>query len=123
MSAAAGVGIAALYGASAVALGAFGAHGLRSRVAAELLVTWETAAHYHQLHAVALLALALFTAATGKATTWPTALIAAGTLVFSGSLYLLVLTGQRWLGAITPLGGVLLIAGWLSLFGLVRVRA
>jgi uncharacterized membrane protein YgdD (TMEM256/DUF423 family) len=101
---------------SAVALGAFAAHGLRSRISPELLGTFEVAARYHMYHA-----LALFAVAWG-ATRWPggAALLAgwlfvAGTVVFSGSLYLLALTGQRWLGAVTPLGGAAFITGWLVL--------
>ena len=99
-----------------VALGAFGAHGLKARVGPELLATWETAARYHLIHALALLATAW------AASRWPgpavnTAgwLFLAGVLLFSGSLYALVLTNTRALGAITPLGGLCLIAGWLAL--------
>jgi uncharacterized membrane protein YgdD (TMEM256/DUF423 family) len=100
--------IAALFGASGVALGAFGAHGLKAVLAAnQTLDVWHTASLYHLLHAVVLL--------------WATArhlafrLFACGILIFSGSLYLLAVSGLKWLGAITPLGGLLLIAGWLSL--------
>jgi uncharacterized membrane protein YgdD (TMEM256/DUF423 family) len=99
-----------------VAAGAFGAHGLRARLSAEMLAVWETAARYQMYHALALLAVAL------AASRWPAAgwgaagwLFTAGILVFSGSLYLLALTGVRWLGAITPLGGLCFLAGWAAL--------
>lgn len=101
---------------SAVAAGAFGAHGLQDRVEPRLLEVFATAARYQMFHALALLAAAWAT------THWPNArlelggwLLAAGTLVFSGSLYLMVGTGARWLGAVTPVGGVLMIAGWAVL--------
>lgn len=110
-------GIGALSGLLAVALGAFGAHALRSRVEPALLTTFETGVRYHMYHALALLAVGL------AAAQWPQSsgpilagwLFVAGTVVFSGSLYALALTGVRWLGAITPLGGVALIAGWAVL--------
>ncbi|SRR5690606_1932168 len=95
-----------------VALGAFGAHALRDKVAPELLPTWNTAVLYHLLHAVALFALGLFARATGANVRVGGWLLLLGVLVFSGSLYALVLTGIRPLGAITPVGGVLFLAGW-----------
>lgn len=99
-----------------VAAGAFGAHGLRARLSADMLAVWETAARYQLYHALALLAVAL-AAARWPAAAWGAAgwLFAAGILVFSGSLYLLALTGVRWLGAITPLGGLCFLAGWAAL--------
>ena len=106
------VRIAALMGATAVALGAFGAHGLHDRVTPERLTTWETASRYHLIHAVVLLVLAL---RPGVTSPWPFRLILAGTLVFATSLYALVLLDQPLLGAVTPIGGALLIGGWLSL--------
>ena len=104
----------ALLAGVGVGLGAFGAHGLRSRVSSEMVAVWETGVRYHLVHALGLLAVAW------AAERWPAAggagwLFVAGTVVFSGSLYALVLTGQRWLGAITPLGGVAFMAGWLWL--------
>ena len=103
-------------GALGVALGAFGAHGLKSRVAPEMVAIWETAAKYHLIHALALLATAWacdrWPGAWTSAAGW---LFAAGIAIFSGSLYALVLTGARALGAVTPLGGVAFIAGWISL--------
>ena len=101
---------------AAVALGAFAAHGLRGRVAPELLTTFEVGARYHMYHALALLVVGW--AATrwpGGTTTLAGWLFLAGTVLFSGSLYLLALSGQRWLGAVTPLGGAAFIAGWLAL--------
>jgi uncharacterized membrane protein YgdD (TMEM256/DUF423 family) len=100
----------------AVAAGAFGAHGLRARLSPELLAVFETAARYQMYHALALLAVAwAVTRWPGALTQWAGWLFLAGTVLFSGSLYLLALTGVRWLGAITPLGGVAFLAGWLCL--------
>lgn len=100
----------------AVGAGAFGAHGLRDRLAPDLLATFETAARYHMYHALALLAVAWATTRFPSGlTVWAGWLFVAGTLIFSGSLYLLSLTGIRWLGAITPIGGVAFLAGWLCL--------
>ena len=100
----------------AVAAGAFGAHALRARLPADLLAVFETAARYQMYHALALLAVAILAARWPgmplRAAGW---LFIGGTVVFSGSLYLLALTGTRWLGAITPLGGLCFIAGWLAL--------
>jgi uncharacterized membrane protein YgdD (TMEM256/DUF423 family) len=114
------IGVAAVSGMLAVIAGAFGAHGLRDRVAPEQLAAWTTASQYHLVHSVVLLALALFAAASGRPIRWPASLFSGGIVLFSGSIYLLVLTQQRWLGPITPLGGLLLIGGWLSLLTLLR---
>ena len=99
-----------------VAAGAFGAHGLKSRLGEDLLAVFETGVRYQMYHAFALVAAAW---AAGR---WPGALanasgwlFLAGTVIFSGSLYALSLTGQRWLGAVTPLGGLAFLAGWLCL--------
>ncbi|MDP1691077.1 MAG: DUF423 domain-containing protein [Burkholderiaceae bacterium] len=100
----------------AVALGAFGAHALKGRLDADLLAIFETGVRYQMAHALALLAV-------GWATTrWPGGVLTAsgwlfvtGTVLFSGSLYVLSLTGLRWLGAITPIGGVAWLAAWLCL--------
>ncbi len=106
--------LAGLLGAAGVGLGAFGAHGLAKRVSAADLVIFETATRYHLTHAVALLALAAWAAhAPSARLEWAAWAFTAGILIFSGSLYLLVLTNTRWLGAVTPIGGVALIAGWL----------
>jgi uncharacterized membrane protein YgdD (TMEM256/DUF423 family) len=105
------VQIAALYGFSAVALGAFGAHGLQ-KVLGENGTTaiWEKATLYHLVHSAVLLALAL-SAKPGAG--WPFRLFAVGIIVFSGSLYALAVSNIRWLGAITPIGGLCLLGGWL----------
>lgn len=106
------VRLAGIVGALGVALGAFGAHGLKQVVTdAHLLEVWDTAARYHLVHAVLLAVVALH---PGRPV-WATRLILAGICVFSGSLYAMTLTGVRALGAVTPVGGVLLIAGWLAL--------
>ena len=101
-----------------VILGAFGAHGLRARLSPEMLVVFETGVRYHLIHALGLLAVA------GAASRWPGSyvsiagyLFVAGIFIFSGSLYVLAITGIRWLGAITPIGGVCLIVGWGLLAG------
>jgi uncharacterized membrane protein YgdD (TMEM256/DUF423 family) len=102
----------------AVALGAFGAHGLRDYLTQHNLAdTFETAVRYHMIHALALFVSAWAAGKwAGTLPTWAGYLFVAGILLFSGSLYLLVVTRLRWLGAITPLGGVAFLAGWLCLF-------
>ena len=107
--------VAGLLGALAVAAGAFGAHGLAASVTPERLAVWETAAHYHLVHAVALLAVAAFGDRLGRAVRIAAAAFVLGMVVFSGSLYALVLTDSAWLGMVTPFGGLALIAGWLVL--------
>jgi uncharacterized membrane protein YgdD (TMEM256/DUF423 family) len=100
----------------AVGLGAFAAHGLKSRLEPAMLATFETGVRYQMYHALALLAVAwACTRWPGTAASVSGWLFIAGTVLFSGSLYALSLTGVRWLGAITPLGGVALLAGWLCL--------
>lgn len=111
---------AGVLGSTGVVLGAFGAHGLRGRLGAEALASWQTAVQYHLLHSVALLALALYASSTGRAIGAPAVLFCAGILLFSGSIYVLVLGGPRWLGPVTPLGGLCLIAGWLALIASAR---
>jgi uncharacterized membrane protein YgdD (TMEM256/DUF423 family) len=111
--------------AVAVTAGAFGAHALRSHLAPADLVTFETAARYQMYHALALVAVGLLVdrgAARAPLAGW---LFLAGIALFCGSLYLLVLTGQRWLGAVTPFGGISFIAAWvvLALNGLTDRRA
>jgi uncharacterized membrane protein YgdD (TMEM256/DUF423 family) len=112
--------VAGVLGTLSVVAGAFGAHGLRESVSPERLSAWQTAAHYGLVHSVAILALALYGAATGRSVALPAALLAAGTLLFSGSIFGLVLFEARVLGPVTPIGGLLLIAGWASLFWLAR---
>ena len=108
--------VGSILAALGVALGAFGAHGLKTRVSPDDLAIWETASRYHLIHAVGLIAVAWATerwpGGWTQASGW---LLAVGVVVFSGSLYALVLTGQRWLGAVTPLGGLCFIAGWIAL--------
>jgi uncharacterized membrane protein YgdD (TMEM256/DUF423 family) len=109
--------LGSISGGLAVAFGAFGAHTLKDRLTEDALSTFETAARYQMVHALALLAVAF------AVTQWPDSdlpviagwLFVAGTFLFSGSLYLLSLTDVRWLGAITPLGGTAFIAGWACL--------
>jgi uncharacterized membrane protein YgdD (TMEM256/DUF423 family) len=99
----------------AVGAGAFGAHGLRATASPRDLEVFETASRYHLIHALALVLCGILAArGLGRAALagW---LLQAGIILFSGSLYLLVVTGTRWLGAITPLGGITLMVGWLAL--------
>ena len=99
-----------------VAAGAFGAHGLRGRIDAGMLAVFETGVRYQMYHAFALIAAAWafsrWPGRTARAAGW---LFCAGTLIFSGSLYLLSLTGVRALGAVTPVGGLAFLAGWVCL--------
>ena len=107
--------LASILGGLAVILGAFGAHTLKGKIEPELLIAFETGVRYHMYHAVALLAVArtrLSGARLQAAAAW---LFLAGMALFSGSLYVLSLTGVRWLGGITPLGGLAFILGWLCL--------
>ena len=108
--------LGAASGAISVAAGAFGAHALRDKVEPRLLEVFETAARYQMYHALALLVVGLI------ASRWPSGILntagwlfVAGTVVFSGSLYAMTFTGVRALGAITPIGGVCFIAGWICL--------
>lgn len=101
----------------AVAMGAFGAHALKKTLAPELMAVYETAVHYHIYHALGLIAiglLALHLPATALLH-WAGVLMVAGLVLFSGSLYALSLSGVRWLGAITPIGGTAFLAAWLLL--------
>ncbi len=104
---------AALLGFLGVALGAFGAHGLEDTLKAHgTIETWKTASQYHLIHAVVLLVLGLFSTNEGPARyAWRSLML--GVVIFSGSLYILSVTGVRWLGAITPIGGLLMLIGWL----------
>jgi len=106
----------AVAGAVGVALGAFGAHGLKSRVSPEMLAVFEVGVRYQMVHALGLLAVGWaagrWPGATVSASGW---LFLAGIVIFSGSLYVMTFTGARWLGAITPLGGLAFISGWVCL--------
>jgi uncharacterized membrane protein YgdD (TMEM256/DUF423 family) len=109
-------GLGAGFAGFAVVLGAFGAHALRQSLGADDLATFEIGVRYQMYHALALIAVAWasghWSSPLVSAAGW---LFVAGIVVFSGSLYVLVLTGQRWLGAVTPIGGVAMIAGWALL--------
>jgi uncharacterized membrane protein YgdD (TMEM256/DUF423 family) len=108
--------IGAIYGLLAVALGAFGAHALKTRLPADLTAVYQTAVQYQMYHALALLAVGLLASRTSApALNWAGAGFAFGVLLFSGSLYALALSGVRGLGAVTPLGGLLLLLGWVAL--------
>jgi len=108
---------AGISGGLGVALGAFGAHGLRGKVEERLLETFQTAVQYQMIHALALLIVATMMLQSGRNLTLDIAAGAfvVGILLFSGSLYGLVLTDMRWLGPVTPLGGLCFIAGWAAL--------
>ena len=106
-----GLGLAGALGFTAVAFGAFGAHGLRGRLSPAMLEVYRTGALYHLVHAVAALAVALAGDKLRRGRLILT-LLAAGIVVFAGSLYALAITGVGTLGAITPLGGLLLLAAW-----------
>lgn len=108
--------LGSISGLLAVAVGAFGAHALRGRLAEDMLTTFEIGARYHMYHGLALLAVAWVAGRwPGPAASTAGWLFVAGLVLFSGSLYLLALTGQRWLGAVTPLGGLCFLGGWLAL--------
>lgn len=108
--------VGAINGFIAVAAGAFGAHGLKRIVSPEMIAVFDTGARYQMYHALAMIAVAWvagrFASPTCSAAGW---CFLAGVLIFSGSLYALVLTGQTKLGAVTPIGGVLMLIGWLLL--------
>lgn len=102
----------------AVALGAFGAHALKSKLSDKMLTAFQTGVHYHLIHAVALIVIAILikiTSDTSSLPTWSGWLLVSGIVLFSGSLYALSLSGITRLGIITPLGGIAFLAGWLIL--------
>ncbi|HEU0195762.1 MAG TPA: DUF423 domain-containing protein [Nevskiaceae bacterium] len=108
--------IAGLYGVLAVAFGAFGSHALRARLPVKDLEIWHTAVQYQFYHLLALFGVAVLMMVRPAAGQGLAAIFfAAGILLFSGSLYVLVLSGVRVLGVVTPIGGLLLIAGWVAL--------
>ena len=113
-------GLAAL---AAVALGAFGAHALKTRLSAEMLALWHTGVEYHAFHALGLLAVGLVAAQLPESMLlkWSGWLMLAGIVLFSGSLYALALSGERWLGAITAIGGVAFLGAW-ALFVIAVLR-
>jgi len=108
--------VGALMGFVGVGLGAFGAHALRGRLSPEMLAIFETAVRYQMYHAIALLAVAaMMSRVDGRSVVIAGWSFIAGILIFSGSLYALALTGVTMLGAITPIGGLALLAGWVAL--------
>ena len=117
----AAIGVAGVLGLSGVALGAFGAHGLRDRLGAGMLDVYRTGVLYHLIHAVAALAVALASDKLRRAALVVT-FFALGVAVFSGSLYLLALTRITQLGAITPIGGLCFMVAWVLLIAEARKR-
>ncbi|MCM3709343.1 DUF423 domain-containing protein [Sporosarcina luteola] len=109
----------AVNAAIAVALGAFGAHALKERLSERYLAIWETAVQYQMFHAIGLIAVGILMSSSlfgpSTALSWAGYLLLAGIIIFSGSLYILSLSGIGILGAITPIGGVAFIAGWIML--------
>ncbi|MEZ7277388.1 DUF423 domain-containing protein [Pseudoalteromonas sp. 68 DY56-GL68] len=106
--------IGSLFCMLSVMLGAFAAHGLKSRVSEYAIGIFKTAAEYQMVHGLALIAMAILIK-WGMNLNWAGGFFIAGTVLFSGSLYLLALTGMKWLGPITPIGGVCFIIGWAIL--------
>lgn len=108
--------IAAINLALAVMLGAFGAHGLKNRATAEQLVWWHTATEYFFYHALGLLAIGILSKILPNLSLkLPAIALQVGILLFCGSLYIMTLGAPRWFGAVTPIGGLAMIMGWLSL--------
>jgi len=108
---------ASVFLALAVALGAFGAHGLKSQLSSDMMQTFKTGVEYHFYHALGLLLIGILTVSfPSELIKWSAILITAGIILFSGSLYVLAVSGIKWLGAITPIGGLSFIAGWLLFF-------
>ncbi|SHI76848.1 Uncharacterized membrane protein YgdD, TMEM256/DUF423 family [Tangfeifania diversioriginum] len=103
--------------ALAVALGAFGAHGLKSQLSSDMMQTFKTGVEYHFYHALGLLLIGILAVSfPSELLKWSAILLTAGIILFSGSLYVLAVSGIKWLGAITPIGGLSFIAGWILLF-------
>ena len=114
-----------IYGLLTVLLGAFGAHALKDVLTPDLAPIYDTATKYMMFHALALLALGLWAQLDRWVSTfWSGVFFSVGTFIFSGSLYAIVFTGERWLGMITPLGGTGLILGWLLfIYSIARARS
>lgn len=103
--------------ALAVAIGAYGAHGLKSYLSETMLQTYKTGVEYHFYHALGLLLIGVLSVSVPSGLlNWSAIFLTAGILLFSGSLYVLAITGIKWIGAITPLGGLSFLAGWVLLF-------
>lgn len=101
----------------ALAIGAFGAHGLKSHLSAEMIQIYKTGVEYHFYHSLGLLLIGVITISfPSELLKWSAILLALGIILFSGSLYVLAITGMKWIGAITPFGGLGFIAGWVLLF-------
>ncbi len=110
--------IGAMLSALSVILGAFGAHGIKGKISSDLFEVYQTANHYFTIHAIAIILYGLFCVSTKRETkVWPGFLFMLGIILFSGSLYLIVFTGVRAFGMITPLGGLSFILAWIG-FGL-----
>jgi len=109
------IAVGAVNAALAVAAGAFAAHGLRDRLDARSLEVFETASRYHMYHALAIVAAGILASSALRGAQIAAWIFQAGIVLFSGSLYALALTGAKGLGAVTPLGGVAILAGWLWL--------
>ena len=117
------IAMASISGFLAVVFGAFGAHGLKNRLTPDLMDVWQTAVQYHFWHTLALLGTGILLSQASLLQNFQSNylvisgwLFAAGIVIFSGSLYVLCLSGARWLGAITPIGGTLWLAAWAFLF-------
>ena len=108
----------------AVALGAFGAHALKTRLSPEMLTVWRTGVEYHAFHALGLLAVGIVSIhlPSSALLRWSGWLMLAGIVLFSGSLYILALSGERWAGAVTPIGGLAFLAAW-ALFVAAAIKA
>ena len=114
---------AACSGAVAVGLGAFGAHVLEDRLAEGMMAIYRTGVEYHFYHALGLLLVGIISShAPSKQLKWSALLLGLGIILFSGSLYVLAVSGIRWIGAITPVGGISFIAGWVMLFVAIRKK-
>lgn len=111
------IGIGAILAALGVVLGAFGAHGLRARLEPRMLEVWQTGTEYHIYHALGLILIGIISywIQDSALIKWAGSLMLIGILLFSGSLYLLALTGSGWLGAMAPVGGLSFIAAWILL--------
>ncbi len=108
---------AALMLALAVVFGAFGAHALKARLSEDMMQVYKTGVEYHFYHALGLMLVGVLAIhMPSSLINWSAVCLAAGIILFSGSLYVLAITGIKWLGAITPVGGLSFIAGWILLF-------
>jgi uncharacterized membrane protein YgdD (TMEM256/DUF423 family) len=112
-----GLLFAGVLGLLGVAAGAFGAHALAERLDPEQLEWWNTAARYQQIHAVALLAVAGLAGPWTRSRQWSVVAFTMGIVFFSGTLFAMALGAPRWFGAVTPVGGLALIGGWLAILG------